>query len=508
MAMRLTGLMSGMDTESIVQELVAAKQTKVDDLKKEQTKHQWTQDAWSELNKKLKSLQSKYLNNMRFADAYTKKVTNVSNSSAVSVITGEGVADGVQELKINKVAKTAYLTGGKLEGENGSLTALSKLSDIKDAEIQNGSITIKAGSKTVDLDITADTTISDVLDKLKEAGLNANFDANNQRFFIGAKESGKVNDFSITSNDLNGEKALSALGLVPGDETTDPTGEKMARKIDGQDAEILLNGAKFTSSNNVFEINGLTITALSETNGETVTLTTQNDTDGIYDMIKGFLKEYNSIINEIDKLYNADSSKGYDPLTSEEKEAMSESEIEEWEQKIKDSLLRRDSNLSTIRNAFITEMASDVTVNGKKMYLHDFGIETLGYFLAADNEKNAYHIDGDPDDEDTMNEADKLKSMIASDPDTVISFFTQLSRNMYSKMSELSASVDGYRTFGSFYDDKKMKSDYDDYTTKIKEAEQKLADYEDKWYSKFSAMETAMAKMQSNANAVTSLLGG
>ena len=58
------------------------------------------------------------------------------------------------------------------------------------------------------------------------------------------------------------------------------------------------------------------------------------------------------------------------------------------------------------------------------------------------------------------------------------------------------------------YDDVKMKSDYDDYTKKIAELEEKLTDYEDKWYKKFSAMETAMAKMQSNASAVTSLLGG
>ena len=41
MAMRLTGLMSGMDTESIIQELVAVKRTKVDTVKKQQTKLQW-----------------------------------------------------------------------------------------------------------------------------------------------------------------------------------------------------------------------------------------------------------------------------------------------------------------------------------------------------------------------------------------------------------------------------------------------------------------------------------
>jgi flagellar hook-associated protein 2 len=132
----------------------------------------------------------------------------------------------------------------------------------------------------------------------------------------------------------------------------------------------------------------------------------------------------------------------------------------------------------------------------------------LGYFTAADNEKNAYHIDGDPDDSDTSSNTDKLKSMIATDPDTVISFFTKLSQNLYSKMSSLSSSVDGYRTYGNFYDDKKMQSDYDDYTTKIAELEEKMNDYEDKLYSKYSAMETAMAKMQSNSSAVTALLGG
>ena len=87
MAMRMTGMMSGMDTESIIQELVAAKRTKVDDVKKKQTKLEWKQDAWKELNTKLKNLQSKYVSNMRFSTAYMKKTTKVSNRSAVSVIT-------------------------------------------------------------------------------------------------------------------------------------------------------------------------------------------------------------------------------------------------------------------------------------------------------------------------------------------------------------------------------------------------------------------------------------
>ncbi len=709
MALRLTGLMSGIDTESVIQELVAAKQTKVDDAKKAQTKLSWKQDAWKALNTKLKNLQSKYLSVMRFSDSYSKRTTSVSNSSIVSVITGDNAVNGVQSLQVNQLAKTGYLTGAKIAGADGSeLTALSKVGDIDGglAAGETGVITVTAGDKSVEITINSETTISDLLTQIQDAGLNASFDAKQQRFFISSKESGASNDFSITASDANGDKALAALGLkvnlnsdeatlkeyqeyagyfVSGDRTAtlanmkslidgtvasrvndyleeyktltaskeaaekkiqeieekykdDPLSsaddyasqleaknaeiaqleedmkdlegdalaeaeEKLkvlkeeadeitakktdaetlaaqknslsdiqdqmdeigkyvtitegvdgegnptysavetaelrsevedsyynkaayahevianydpndttatgATKVSGQDAVITLNGAEFTNNTNVFEINGLTFTALSETkDGESVTITTQDDTEGIYDMIKDFLTEYNSIINEMDKLYNADSASGYEPLTDDEKDAMSESEIEDWETKIKDALLRRDSNLSSVSSALKSIMSAGIEVNGKTMYLSDFGISTLGYFEAADNEKNAYHIDGDADDEYTSANADKLLGMISSDPDTVISFFTQLSKNLYAEMTELSSSVDGYRSYGSFYDDKKMKEDYDDYTTQIAELEEKLADYEDKWYAKFAAMETALAKLQNNASAVTSLLGG
>ena len=304
-------------------------------------------------------------------------------------------------------------------------------------------------------------------------------------------------DFSITASDETGNNVLKSLGLD----------SASANKIDAQNAKITLNGTEYESNTNVFSINGLTITAMKET-AENVVVTTKDDVDGIYDMIKSFLKDYNSIINEMDKLYNADSAKGYEPLTDDEKDAMSDSEVEKYEQKIKDALLRRDSNLSTVSSALKEIMAGSVEVNGKNMYLSDFGIETLSYFTAAENEKNAYHINGDADDSSTSGNADKLKSMISSDPDTVVSFFSGLFKNLYTKMSDLSKSVEGYRSYGNFYDDKKMKSDYDDYKTKISELEKKLNDYEDKWYSKFSKMETALAKLQSNSSAVTGLLGG
>ncbi len=494
MAMRLTGMYSGLDTDTIIQELVAAKRTKVDDKTKEQKKLKIKQDTWSELNKKLKSLQSRVAG-MRLSDAYTKRTTKVSNSSIANVITGDGAVNGVQTLKVNKLAKIGYLTGGKVSKSGGNANALTKLSDLGVSGNNEIKLTLdpKGSKREVTINVSGDNTISDVMNELKKAGLNANFDENQQRLFISSKDYGSSNDFEITGDDT----VLSKLGL----------GTATAGIVHGQDAEIVLNGATFTSTNNVFDINGLTITALTESS-ETVTLTTEMDTDGIYDMIKGFLKQYNEVMNEMDKLYNASSAKGYEPLTNDEKMSMSDSEIEEWEKKIKDSILRKDENLSTVSSSLREIMSGGISVGGKTMYLFDFGIDTLGYFDAEENERNMYHIDGDADDAETSGKADKLRGMIASDPDTVINFFSQLSQQLYGKMFEMSKSVNGYRSYGNFYDDKKMQSDYDDYTSKIKDLEDKLTAYEDKWYAKFSKMETAMAKMQSSQNALAGLLGG
>lgn len=683
MAMRVTGMMSGLDTESIIQELVAVKQTKVDTLKKEQTKLEWKQDAWKELNNKIKKLYSGTLSDLRYQSSYMKKATKTSNDNLVSVIAKDSAMDSVQSLEIKKLAKAGYLTGAEIKDKDGNkVTSGSKL--VEKLGIEAGSkFEITSGGKTVEITVDENTTINSLVSKLQSAGVKANFDATNQRLFIGADGTGEEKDFTITASNDSGTKALDKLGILVydkdvkaayqkyadlannsdakqsaidaktaellksytaektslesaveslkkkqdelvkayneeygsdvdiADETAraerqetlnekiagleeqlkdenlteeekatltadlnkakgelsyldgydtnqksieektariaelkadyinedgtastktvaeatadiegkitkaqdvlanydDLTGSK-AFKVDGEDAEITLNGAPFKSSSNTFDINGLTITCKGETAvGEKITLTTENDVSGIYDMVKNFIKEYSSLINEMDKLYNAESSKGYDPLTDEEKDSMSEKEVEKWEEKIKDSLLRRDSTLNSVSSAMKEIMAGGYTVNGKTLYLSDFGIETLGYFNAADNEKNAYHINGD-EDEDTLKTKDNtLKEMITKDPNTVVDFFTQLSKTLYAKMDDLMARSD-YSSMNTVYDDKKMKEEYDSYATKIKEAEAKLTDYEDKWYKKFSAMETALAKMQSNSSAVASLLGG
>lgn len=680
MPIRLTGMNSGLDTDRIIQELVRGQRAKVDIIKKNQVSNQWKQDAWKELNTKALKLFNGTLGKMRFTDAYAKKTSKVSSSKA-TVVTGENAVKGIQELRITNLAKTGYLTGAKLDKSVTSDTKLSQLAGSGLIDADNLSFTVNVGGKEKQINLSGGSTIQNVVSQFRDAGLNANFDANNGRLFISSQTIGEAGDFKITANNENGFKALTAMGIndhdpsqyaslagiidgpdgtgpvnaarqsdfdalvaadiasrvaidrqgltnvtnnlnevndkiaakaaeykqylldehsidadalgwttddifaemdligsgyqgydydlaaynsdmeyiygvgragggledfaaslttLLNDYDTDPAnethysslaetkvrddinfakeamlmsgsagGDTGMNRIKGEDARIELNGAVFTNNNNTFNINGLTITANQVTEpGETITIATEDDTDGIYNMIKDFIKEYNILINEMDRLYNAPTARDYKPLSEEEKDAMSEREIDEWEKKIKDSILRRDSSLLNISSSMKKAMLDPVTVGGKDMYLNQFGIEALSFFLAPANEKNALFIDGDPDSAHTSNKADKLKEWIANDPSTVTEFFTGLSKNLYDNMNKILMERDSqFKSAMHLYNDKQLKTEHDKMTAAITKQEARLIALEDKYYKQFTAMEVAMAKMQSGQSAISGLLG-
>lgn len=502
MSIRITGSASGLDTDAMVKELVHAYDEQGQKYTKAKTKTEWKQEAWKTLNGKIKNFYSKYASSMRFSNNYNKKSTTVSDPNKASVVANGDAVSGIQKLKITSLAAAGYLTGADLRSKykdsDIEISGSTKLSDLGYGGTGT-TIIIGKGKKGEDgtyestqkFEVDGDTTLNQFANFVKTAGYNANFDAGTGRMFISSKETGLDNDFTF----IAGSEVTDLLGI---------TGSGF-NKQDAADASINLNGVDFTSSSNSFSINGLTITAKSETGDEFITLNTDTDIDGIYNGIKDFIKEYNSLINEMDKLFNAPSAKKYEPLTSEEKDAMTDEEIEKWETKIKDSLLRRDGDLDTISSALKNSMLKAFEIDGKTYSLSSFGINTLGYFDSADNEKNAFHIDGDKDDANTSANSDKLRAMIASDPNAVSSFFSQLASGMYDAMYKIEKESNNYTTFGSFYSDKKLQSEYDDQTKQITKWEKYVADIEDKYYKQFAAMESSLSSMQSQQNYLSQL---
>lgn len=662
MAMRLSGLVSGMDTDAMIEELVSAYSVKKDKIYKQRKSLEYKQEAWKDLNSKIYGFYTGTLSNMQLTSNYALKRTTSSNENRATVSASTTAVNGTQELKIKQLAKTAYLTGAKIEtSTGGAVKESTKLSElgIKDSKIK---VTVGGEEKTINL--KASMTMKELKAELGDAGLTASFDEHNGRFFISAKTGGKDADFSLVGDGDDGAAALKKLGLsVVSDATTNEyrnyvannnaatieanaktdyvatllrdkrveideqikalkeqqendiltpedkeaiaakiellnsqseelagllkdknlaemeayaadvfpdmtidysetnddyqahiktyedklayaqdmvdyadlyeksksgttltTDEKSrldalvgqygelynsgAVKIDGQDAIIELNGAEFVSNTNNFQINGLTITAKALTDkDEIITLTTDTDVDAIYDKIKNFFKEYNELMTELSTKYNAASAGEYEPLTKEEEEELSETQLEKWEGILKTAALRRDGTLSSVMSSMKSALIKSYEIDGKSYSLSSFGIKTLGYFTAEDNEKANYHIDGDPDDESAKANPDKLKAALVSDPENTIEFFASVMKDLYQSLSDkLSKSTSTSSAF-KVYNDKSMQSQYDSYTKKLSTWEDKIEDYREKYVKKFSAMETAMAKLQSQTASLSSFFG-
>ena len=505
MTIRITGMNSGLDTETIISELVSAQSAKVNSLKKQQISLSYKQDVWKALNSKVYSMYTGSLDTLKYEYSYTKKTTKTSDSTVASVTTGDAAMYGTQKLSVYSLASAGYMTGGKLSKTAESSTTLKNLGATSGQKI---TVTTGSGSsaKTTDIAIDDSTTVEGFVTSLKSAGISANFDSTNNRFYLASSDTGTANEFSLGGD----TDTLKALGLST---------EGGANKIGASDAGIVLNGVSYTSSSNSISVNGLSIDVSKTTDKDeasaiddqknnggknAVNITTEKDTSGVYDMIKKFITSYGSIINEMDADYNTENS-GYAPLLSSEKDSMSDTEIKDWETKVKSAVLYRDSTLSTVSEKMKEIMSQGYDVNGKTMYLSSFGVETLDYFTALDNEKNEYHINGDSDDTDVSSKTNTLKYMIESDPDTVTSFFTQLSQNLYTNLQNLMGSTTQSSAF-TLYDDKQMATDYTDYTTKISDQEDAVTDLQDYWYDKFSQMETALTKINAKSSSISSML--
>lgn len=511
---RMSGLNSGLDTESIVSALVSNYSSKVKKFTKEQTKLGWKQETWKEVNKNVYGFYTT-LSSMRYTSAYDLKSSYVSDKTKATVTTAGNAAVGTHSLKINALAKSEYISGAKIyAGKDGKVTADTKLGDLAGLDKITGDegkikITVgetedenhvRTGGKEKVIDVKKDMTIGSLINKIREAGLYANFDSKLQRIYISSDKSGNAGHFDI-KGEGEGENFLKALGIaednldkITGDKIEKGKSENLGTKIMGQEAEIVLDGVTYKSESNSISVNGITVNALAETDKE-ISITTIADTKGLYDKIKDFLGKYNDVVNELTSKYNADPAKGMDVLSDDEKKAMGEATAAKYEDKIKDSLLRRDTTLNSIITIMTNSMSRGFTIKGKNYSLSSFGIQTLGILNAAKNEQYAYHINGDKDDEKTETYPDKLMKALTEDPDTVMTFMKKLSEGLYSQLDKKMKSTYLNSAY-TIYNDKEMDREYRNYSSLIKTWSDKVDSMEDYYYRKFSRMESSLAKLQ------------
>lgn len=147
-----------------------------------------------------------------------------------------------------------------------------------------------------------------------------------------------------------------------------------AKTVEGKNAIVEINGVLTERSSNDFTVNGLNL-SLKAVTDEAVTISTSRDTDTIVEGIKGFIEDYNKLIDTISEYTDAEATyRDYPPLTDAQRKEMSEREIELWEEKAKTGLLRGDDDLNTL----LSSMRLALYSKGEDMQyaLYDLGIDT------------------------------------------------------------------------------------------------------------------------------------
>ncbi|HHT46212.1 MAG TPA: flagellar filament capping protein FliD [Firmicutes bacterium] len=252
-------------------------------------------------------------------------------------------------------------------------------------------------------------TLKTVIDRINnsDAGVRASYSAFSDSFSVTALETGAG---YLTTDDGGG--FFSALGIAVDGETGN-IGES------GRNAVFEINGVRDTRGSNTFTVEGITYTinrVVEEGSpSAVVNISTEINTDGIYEVIENFVNDYNSLIEEINGKLNEELFRDFHPLTDEQKESMSEKEVELWEEKAKSGMLRREPALENM----LREMRGALYDMVGDFHLTEIGIQTSNNYR---DQGKLVLVGG----------GSVLREAIASDPDKVAEIFTRRSRISYS----------------------------------------------------------------------------
>lgn len=506
MAIQFTGLASGLDTQSIVADLMEVENLKVVAQEKEQTRLEWKQDEWSEMNSQIYSFYKEDLFSFKSSGSYSAKTVTSSDSTAVTVSDSSSAPVGSHEIVVSQMAKGSYLGGDEIGTDlNGEAVSISttaseivSFGSLSEIKLHIKTEVGEASDTSNEVTISADDTIGEIIANIKEldTDLTVNFDENFNRFFVSSSVTGENVQIEFAGSDTATTEETSVTdNLLAG------LGFSSTIGTQGESAMFSYNGTELTSDNNDVSVNGLSLTIRADSGTSTIAVTT--NTDEIYDKIKSFIEAYNELTAEMNTKISADSASDYAVLTDDEKAAMTDDEIELWEDTIKDSLLRNDSVLTSIvtsmRSAFTTSSNVDTT-DMEYNYLSDLGIVTGTY-----SEQGLLHIEGDADDDTYSLKTNKLRAAIEDDPDKVMELLTAIGDSVYDTLAAKMKSNSLSSAF-TFYNDKYMDSQMDDYDDKIDDLEDQMDIIEARYYSQFTAMEQAIQASNSTGDWLTQQL--
>ena len=541
---RITGLATGLDVDSVVQETMQAYQTKIDTVDQQKMVLELQQEMYREVIKDCRDFYDKYFNVGKSDSILLQRnwgtTTFESASSAVTVTSSGGAEAANYSVEVTSLAKAAsytmsldkvtgsfYVNNVKVEIDETKSTS-EKVIAINEA-LKNSGVTAKYSEFSKGIVFTTDKLGADQSISISEAktetkkgeffkDLESKFNAitsdeDKKKFEIEVAGKSITVDLSEGFSQGKIEEAMKKEGVYVkqgenGEYTVSERGNEK-NKVNGTNCEAIIykDGEKYEvsgSNSNSITLDGVTF-KFNNVTSEKVNITSKTDVTKAKDSIVKFVNDYNTLMEKLNTLISEKRDSDYMPLTNAQKEEMSEKEIELWEKKVKVGQLSRDSDLTRIRNAMKTAMSSLVGSSGQS--LKSFGITAVTDYSGTKN--GTFSID-----EDKLikalenNPEDVMKVFINNSDDASEKGVLQQLKSIFDKETQNStgslikkAGIEGSVTASNNTLTRRIAQ----YETKISRMETLFATKQQALYSKYARLETLMNNLNNQSSSLTSM---
>ena len=471
---RFGGIASGLDTESIVRQLMQVERMKVDRYAQKKQTLEWKRDDYRDINTKLLALRNSAFD-LRLQGSFLGKKTTSSDETLLQATANANAVEGRFEIVVKQLA-----SGITQESNYTSDTGI-----VDDKLVAGGSFKLNG----VQISLSAGDSVAVIAAKINEVAdqtnVKATYDTDKNLFYLMSTNTGSEAAINITDSQFSDVSFLQNVSSGS-----------------GQNAIITFNGGMdIEFASNQFTFNNINFNLKKAAPGATVNLAVESDLDAIVDKIKAFVENYNSVMEKINGKLTEKRFRDYPPLTEEQKADMKESDIEKWEERARSGLLSGDTLLSGIYSNIRMTASSAIDGEGKYRTLSSIGITTLAWY-----DQGKLHIN-----------EEKLRSALTEDMDGVIRLFTAtkeadgsdgIATRLHSTLSNSMKSItEKAGSASSLVDQSFLGKEIDDVNDRIQQMEDQLLRVEQRYWAQFTAMESALQRMQSQSDWLTAQLG-
>ena len=453
MSIAVGGLVSGLDTNSMIEQLLELEREPIVKLQQKEADYQVELTAYGSLKGVLSSLRTT-VEALDSASIFTGFSAVSGNPDLFGASADENATSGSYDIAVQQLAEVHKLaSGGFSEGEY----------------VGEGTLHLKIGNgSTTDIDVSATHTIADVAQAINdaEAGVRAGviFDGTDYFLTLAAENTGAENVINLTVTDTGDTNDTDMNGISRLVYDAGVT-ENLSNTKNAADAIITVDGiADIYRSGNVINdvIDGITLTLESapEAPGNQATLTVSRDLEEVVSKITAFVDAYNETIALFDdyQSYNSDSETA--------------------------GVLMGDATAKTIRsrlNTMITGTVSDVESFSR---LTDLGM-TL-------NREGHLEID-----------TSTLNSALEDHFDEVLQFFTRSTEGSEGFAVRMTDTLDGILSFTQGTLSARtngIQDSINDIGDQVERLEMRVLAWESRTRAQFNALEVLLAEYQTTGN--------